>query len=216
MSVFSKTCLNDWIPWSTIIVDFLTGRTLGCMFRHAKWHVVIITLWGNWLSISRGFNPYPSRLIYWMFLCVLIMSQVTMATTTPPVTCVLWSITHHCDSYASCHLWAGWYWVSKVWYCCHSWFQGAQWGVLKASVLWHGTTTSVPDAFAGICQLCHGSTKGKFLFQSWASQHCVVSLIVCDPCQECTDWLHLSLSKVGRSLMLLIQLSSSIMVGHRA
>ena len=27
--------------------------------------------------------------------------------------------------------------------------------------------TSVPDAFSHICQLCHGSSTGKFLFQSW-------------------------------------------------
>ena len=31
------------------------------------------------------------------------------------------------------------------------------------------TTTSVPDAFLGICLLCHWSSSGSFLFHSWAS-----------------------------------------------
>ena len=32
------------------------------------------------------------------------------------------------------------------------------------------TTILVPDAFSGICQPCHGSSTGKFLFQSWVSK----------------------------------------------
>ena len=33
--------------------------------------------------------------------------------------------------------------------------------------------TSIFDASSGLCQLCHGSSLGRFLFQSWAS-HCFV------------------------------------------
>ena len=35
----------------------------------------------------------------------------------------------------------------------------------------------ISDASLGLCQLCHGSSMGSFLFQSWAS-HCFVFLYV--------------------------------------
>ena len=38
--------------------------------------------------------------------------------------------------------------------------------------------TSVSDTSSGLCQLCHGSSTGKFLFQSWAS-HCFFKKCKC-------------------------------------
>ena len=47
-------------------------------------------------------------------------------------------------------------------------------------------TTWVPDAFSGICQLCHGTSTSKFLFQSLASKpfpyHVLVSVTVFTLC----------------------------------
>ena len=34
-------------------------------------------------------------------------------------------------------------------------------------------STSILDASSGLCQLCHGFSPGRFLFQSWASHHFV-------------------------------------------
>ena len=106
-----------------------------------------------------------------LFLCVLIASQVTVTTTTPPVTYVLQSIVHHYDGYAESHL-CGPDDVRSAWYGSTAIVDSE--GHIKGFCQPHhnaaATTTSVLDIFSGICHLCHRSSAGKFLFQSWASQ----------------------------------------------
>ena len=108
-----------------------------------------------------------------MFLlfCVLIMSQVTVTTTTPPVT-VLCSgaLLITIDSYTGSHFcgpdnirsaWCG----SATTVDSEEHSEGFCWPHCYAAA----RTISVLDTCSGICKLCHGSSSGKFLFQSWAS-----------------------------------------------
>ena len=52
--------------------------------------------------------------------------------------------------------------------------------ILRGS-FWHQhyapATASVSDAFSGICQLCHGSSAGKYLFQHQASHRFLMSYV---------------------------------------
>ena len=56
-------------------------------------------------------------------------------------------------------------------------------------------TPFVPDAFSVICQLCHGSSKDKFLFQSWASHQLLCHVF--GVCTLLSNPLVATLSPVG-------------------
>ena len=62
--------------------------------------------------------------------------------------CVLWSITHQYDGYNSLlPLWARQHWVSIMWVCHHSLFQGTQW-IMLASPLCHSNDNLSPSSQA--------------------------------------------------------------------
>ena len=98
------------------------------------------------------------------------MSQVTVPTSTTFICncCILCSNAHYYDGNTGSHL----FWPNEI---------RSAWCGSAATVDSEGhnvgfcwphhcdatTTTSVPDAFSGICQLCHGSSAGEFLFQNW-------------------------------------------------
>ena len=63
------------------------------------------------------------------------------------------------------------HWVRVVWFCCHCWCQGAL-EVLLALPLCYSSNLHL-HASSGLCQLCHGFSTGRFLFQSWVF-HCFV------------------------------------------
>ena len=90
-----------------------------------------------------------------------------------------------------CHLYHQWLWlplwwgflqcwISMMWFCHHP----------NAKMLWRCSwpclcttaATSIFNASSGLCQLCHGFSTDRFLFQSWASHHlyiiCLVSVLV--------------------------------------
>ena len=72
--------------------------------------------------------------------------------------------------------------LSRVWLCHHHWSH-------RTHLPHHcaAATASVQDAFAGICQLCHGSPTGKFFFQNLASHQ---FFYIC----WCSFWCVLSIS----------------------
>ena len=87
---------------------------------------------------------------------------------------------HCCDYYSSSDCGVFWYVISMI--DDHgSLFDGDSYNVGSA---WCGSATtpdikrfcataatSIFDASSGLCQLCHGFSTGRFLFQSWASNH---------------------------------------------
>ena len=94
-----------------------------------------------------------------------------MTTITASVTCILWNIPQHYDCYASCHLHGpdkislkGC--DSAITVDCKENNEGICFPHHYAAA----TSTSVPDAFSGICQLHHACSTGKFLFQRWVYQ----------------------------------------------
>ena len=63
--------------------------------------------------------------------------------------CVLQSIIHHYNCCNGFHLHGpNQHWASIMWFCCHSWFQGTQWGVLLTSSPWHSNNLS-PSCIIG-------------------------------------------------------------------
>ena len=132
------------------------------------------------------------------------MSQAstTMATTTTHVTVVcslLMTVTmappwlHFQQCWSA---WCGFAATEGLWRCC--------WPCHCAVA-----AISVSDASSGLCQLCHCTSTGKFLFQSWASHHWGLLLIPMCMCW-CLFWcmpsafrchagwcIHLSGSTIG-------------------
>ena len=66
----------------------------------------------------------------------------------------------------------------------HSWSWEIQWGVLLASPLWHSNNN-----LSSTCQLCHRSSTGKFLFQSWVSHQFICYMLVSVFCFQVPIWL---------------------------
>ena len=67
------------------------------------------------------------------------------------------------------------YWVSMMWFCHHCWHQSA----LEVFLPCHCVTaaTFIPNASSGLCQLCHGFSTGRFLFQSRVFYHFVYYIL---------------------------------------
>ena len=91
--------------------------------------------------------------------------------------CVLRSNAHHYDGYAGSHLcgadnsWLAWCGsATTVDSEVHN--KGFCWPHYYAAA----TTTSVPDAFSGIWQLCHGFSKGKYL---WDLSLSLIAHVIC-------------------------------------
>ena len=78
---------------------------------------------------------------------------------------VLWGISHHHDGYTCSHLCGPGIIGSAG---CGSATKANYRGHIEGFCLTHecamAMATLVPEAFSGICQLCHGSSIGKFLF----------------------------------------------------
>ena len=93
--------------------------------------------------------------------------------------CVLWNIPNHHDGYTCFHLGRsdnigsmGCGSAAKV--DSEGLFEGCCWPHMFSTV----TSTSVPGAFSGLCQLCHGSSTDKFLFQSWPPSDSYIMCLV--------------------------------------
>ena len=125
-------------------------------------------------------------IVIFFLCCVFIMSQgsaTTVTTITPPVTvvCSSTSISPH-DCYHGPYLvWATSN-IESAW--CGSAFTTTDTkGHKRCCWPWHGATaaTSVPVASLGLCQLCIGSSTGKFLFSLEPPTnllHVLVSILV--------------------------------------
>ena len=158
--------------------------------------------------------------------CILIMSQVTVTTvaTTSPVT-VVWSkaalitmtVTLAEPSVGQITLGQqDLVLLPQLIFKEH--FEGFYWSPMCATA----TSTSAPVAFSGICQICHGSSAVKFPFAEWVSQwflyhvftlgrHICILVMVCDPHQECTEWLLLPLPQVAGPTCCLYHSSPAIL-----
>ena len=103
-------------------------------------------------------------------------------------------ITHHYDCYDDSHLWGPTN-TGSVW--CGSAAPVDPEGHNKVFCWPHHcaivTTTSVPDAFSCIYQLCSVSSAGKFLFQSWSYHwficYMLVDVMLFDFCFQVSMWL---------------------------
>ena len=107
---------------------------------------------------------------YYHYNCVLIVSQVTV--TTPPVTVVCsGAMPIHYDGYDSFHL-CGPDNIRSAW-CGSATTVDSEETMMGSISLTIMTQQQQPQSQmpSGICQLCHWSSIGKYLFQSWAS-HC--------------------------------------------
>ena len=91
---------------------------------------------------------------------------------------VLWSDAHHYDSYTGSHICGpknnGSAWCDSA-TTVHSegLYEGFCWSHNYAAA----TTTSVAYAFLGICQLCHGSSRGEFSLSELSLP--VISYMIC-------------------------------------
>ena len=182
--------------------------SLRCVFRHAKWCLCQSNLkgcacsggndtpsWEYHLSPSfLGIVPTPIGSYYsgcFLIVCshyVLIYCDHYHYLSTCDC-CVLWSITHHYDSYAISYLcgpddirsgWCG----SATTIDSKGHYEGSCWPHHYAAV-----TTSVPNASSGICQLCHGSSVCKFWAFSDSLCRELVSVIVFSFCFHVPMWL---------------------------
>ena len=66
-----------------------------------------------------------------------------------------------------------------MWFFHHHWHQGTFEVLLALSLCLSSSHLSLKIASSGLCQLCHGSSTGRFLFQSGASHHFVFVYVWC-------------------------------------
>ena len=109
------------------------------------------------------------KLSWFIFLCsIFIISKATATTIAPPVMVVCASASSLTVAVTMPLPWWGYQWhqVSMMWFCHHLDTEEHKGCCLPHHCV--AEATSVPYSFSGIFQLCHGSSTGKFLFQSWA------------------------------------------------
>ena len=142
----SSDC-TDFTLWLTIVVAFIIAGTLWlCSNKPNNVFVIITSRVAPMESIVcptfRGFILPLNVSIVNVFLvvCYHYASGYYDHYNTTCDCCVLWSITHY-DSYTCCHFYGL---DNKLWFCCHSWFQGTQWGVLLTSPMCHSNNNLSP------------------------------------------------------------------------